>query len=409
MGEGGQFGFGEFPDDPGDDLPGPEPLRGWISPEDRLWRHPSEMASSSAALPRGRRGAVAGRLGGRWSALAVGAFGAAAVASAAVVVTSASPTPVATGHIAATDTSLVTGSAGTARGNPSPTVGADVAGVVEAMEASLVALVPQGTTSGGPATGVVLPGGDLVLTAASALADATSVTVETAGGQHETGTVEGVDTTSGVAVVRVPDPVAAATFGGEDVTTHQLVVAACRCSGVGGRLPWAVTMVHEVGTPATLDGGPALVDAIEAEMPLGPAAFGSVILDDQGQVLGVLDGERTAGGETFGYFVPADLAVGVAQELATKHRVVRGWLGVVCQDGAVAGATVTTVLPGSPAAAAGMRAGDIVEAVGSHRVGSLADLEALLYTTPPGSHLTLTVSRGGTVHSTEVTLSGSPS
>ncbi|MDE3087091.1 MAG: PDZ domain-containing protein, partial [Acidobacteriota bacterium] len=197
--------------------------------------------------------------------------------------------------------------------------------------------------------------------------------------------------------------------GQEQVTPHQLVVAICRCGGATGSPPWAVTMVHQVGTAATLDGGPALVDAIEAQMPLGPAASGSVILDDEGQVLGVLDGERTAGSETFGYFVPAGLAVGVAQELAAAHRVTRGWLGVVCEDDGVAGATVTTVLPGSPAAGAGLHPGDVVEAVGSHRVGSLADLEALLYTTPPGSRLTLSVQRGGSVRTAQVTLASSPS
>ena len=411
MGEGGQFGFGEYPDDLGDDTAGAEPLRGWISPEDRLWRHPSEMAASAPSASQGRlrRGAAGGRLGGKWSALAAGALGAAAVASAAVVVTGGTSTSV-TGRIAATDTSLVTNPAGTTGSSSAVTADPEVAGVVEAMEASLVTILPQGGSgAAAAATGVVLPGGDLVLTAASALGNAPAVVVETAAGRRQTGTVEGVDAGSGVAVVRIPAPIPAATFGDEAVSPHQLVVAACRCRGSGGNLPWAVTMVHQVGTAATLDGGPSLVDAIEAEMPLGPGATGGVILDVQGQVLGVLDGERSAGAETFGYFVPAGLALGVAQELAAKHRVTRGWLGVVCEDDGAAGATVTTVLPGSPAATAGLRPSDVVEAVGAKRVGSLADLEALLYTTPPGTHLELTVSRAGSVRTMPVTLAGTPS
>ena len=409
MGEGGQFGFGEYPDDLGDDTAGAETLRGWISPEDRLWRHPSEVAASASSSPHGRprRAAAGGRLGGKWSALAAGALGAAAVASAAVVLTGGTSTPVA-GRIAATDTSLVTNPAGTAGASPAVTADPEVASVVEAMQASLVTILPQGGSAAG-ATGVVLPGGDLVLTAASALGNATAVVVETAAGRRQTGTVEGVDAGSGVAVVRVPAAIPAAAFGDEELSPHELVVATCRCRGSGGSLPWAVTMVHQVGTAATLDGGPSLVDAIEAEMPLGPGATGGVILDVQGQVLGVLDGERSVGSETFGYFVPAGLAVGVAQELAAKHRVTRGWLGVVCEDDGAAGATVTTVLPGSPAATAGLRPSDVVEAVGSTRVGSLADLEALLYTTPPGTHLDLTVSRGGSVRTMQVTLAGTPS
>ncbi|MDE3087421.1 MAG: hypothetical protein KGJ77_11725, partial [Acidobacteriota bacterium] len=257
MGEGGRFGFGEYPDDLGDDTAGAEPLRGWIAPEDRLWRHPSEMAASSPAPGPARRGA---RSSGRWSALAAGALGAAAVASAAVGVTGGSSAPGAGGRIAATDTSLVTAPAAAAGNTPSVTVGSDVAGVVAATEASLVTLLPQGASSPRPSTGVVLPGGDLVLTAASALGGATSVVVETANGGRQEGAVEGVDSGAGVAVVRVPQRIPAATFGQEQVTPHPLVVAICRCSGAAGSPPWAVTMVHQVGPAATLDGGPALVD-----------------------------------------------------------------------------------------------------------------------------------------------------
>src|ERR1700719_2664235 len=72
MERGGPFTGGENPEDPdgaGDDAGAPQ--RGWLSPEDRLWRHPSEVAglgpprSASSYFSPGveRR---AGRLGPRW-------------------------------------------------------------------------------------------------------------------------------------------------------------------------------------------------------------------------------------------------------------------------------------------------------------------------------------------------------
>jgi S1-C subfamily serine protease len=86
----------------------------------------------------------------------------------------------------------------------------------------------------------------------------------------------------------------------------------------------------------------------------------------------------------------------------------RGWLGVLCQDDDSIGAAVTTVLPGSPASLAGLRPGDVVEAVDSHLVRSLADLQARLYTSAPGTQLELTVLRDGAVDTTAVTLVSPP-
>jgi len=201
------------------------------------------------------------------------------------------------------------------------------------------------------------------------------------------------------------------------VTAHQLTVAACRCGSGGGTQAGndtpkgSVGMVRTVGTAATEDGGPALVDAIEAEMPLGPSASGSVLLDDDGNVLGVLAGQRTSGGDTFGYFVPAPLAVAVAEELARDHAVTKGWMGVVCQDGTGTGTgtTVTAVVPDSPAAQAGIRPGDVVVAVDAHPVSSVADLQARLYMSPPGTHLQLSVVHAGSVEVMPITVVANPS
>ena len=87
-------------------------------------------------------------------------------------------------------------------------------------------------------------------------------------------------------------------------------------------------------------------------MPLGPASSGGVLLDGHGRVVGILDGQMSAGNDTIGVFVPAPLAEGVARELAETHRSDHGWLGVKCTDQAApAGAPVTAILPGSPASA----------------------------------------------------------
>ncbi|MHB8680839.1 MAG: S1C family serine protease [Acidimicrobiales bacterium] len=418
MDSGGAYSFGELPDDfgaPGVEGEADAPLRGWIPPDDRLWRHPSELRAAAAPDAAPSR-----RPGGRVALVAVGVCSAALVAGVAVAVTSGgSPLPAGVGRsIAASETSLVTvpgGAAQTPGSVAAVPTGPEVVQIVAAMRPSLVVVRPSGSTGGAGLTGVVLPGGDLVVTAAAAAAGMSRVDVLTSDGRRHQGQVVGVDERAGVAVVHVAGDLQPADFADEAVQLHQLALTACLCKGAAkpaaatAGADVAVGMVRQVGTAATLDGGPSLVDAIEAEVPLGASSWGGVLLDDQGEVVGLLDGERNVGNDMVGYFVPSSLVVAVAEELAGGHGVTRGWLGVVCVDDSAGGATVTTVLPGSPAAAAGLRPGDVVEAVDSHAVGSLADLQARLYTASPGTKLLLTVRRSGQLSTTPVTVAASPS
>ncbi len=414
MESGGPFGFDEPPDDFGPGDPDDAP-RGWVHPDDRLWRHPSELGRADPPLggrPRSWRPAT--RLG----TLVLGVAGAVVVTGVALAMTAGgSSGPDLTGPaVTGLDTSMVTEPVTPANTTAAPTapVAPAVVQVVDSESASLVTLIPDGSGPAPLATGVVLPSRTFVVTAASAVEEGQVMTVLTADGQRLRGVVQGVDAHSGIAVVQVSGPLVPADFVDEAVSANELAVTACRCDkstgtpGSPAEPDVALGMVHAVGTPATDDGGPTLVDAIEAEIPLG-SAMGAVLIDDEGGVLGILDGERSAGGDTFGYFVPAPLALGVADELAQFHHVDRSWLGVVCQDAGGAGAAITTVIPDSPAAAAGLQPGDIVEAVDSHAVSSLADLQGRLYPVLPGTELELTILRDGTIDTTSVTLGALPS
>ena len=138
---GGPFNFGDFPNDPDDaahedDVPAPA----WLPPEDRLWRHPSEVARhgqpqggsppAGIGLPTLRRD--------RRFAVTVGVVGAAAVATAVVVAFTVTNTPgvkPATLAVAsATNVSLAT--APVATGITSPLA----LQMVEALRPSLVAI-----------------------------------------------------------------------------------------------------------------------------------------------------------------------------------------------------------------------------------------------------------------------------
>jgi S1-C subfamily serine protease len=420
MEHGGLSGGGN-PDDPdgiGDEAGVPQ--RGWLSPEDRLWRHPSEV--SGFGLPRS---VAADRVPGmgrqarrraRRASLAAGVVGVAALtATLAVVLTFVDTKAPTVASKAGASGRIDAVPASTTSLTSMPVVGRDVMQLVAAVRPSLVGLEPLGADGPTSMTGVVLPGGELVVTAASAVAGASQLDVVTASGKRLRGRVMGSDAHSGVAVISTTGGLAPATFADEDVKPSDIDIVACLCAQApsssapsDAAAAAAVGMVQEVGTSVDLDGGTDLVNAIEAEMPLGPTSWGGVLLDSHGRVLGILDGQMSADDDTIGLFVPSPLAEGVALELAKDHHVDHGWLGVDCADTSTPGAELTAILPGSPAAKAGLQPGDVVLAVDAHAVDSAADLQERLYTVSPGNPVQLEVARDGGTRVLTVRLAGSP-
>lgn len=268
--------------------------------------------------------------------------------------------------------------------------GAALATMIANLRPSLVELVSgRGRDLG---TGVVLPEGDLVLTSATAVAGRSRIVAITASGRRLHGHVVGVDTDSGVAVVGVSRQLPPATFSDEEVTAGEFALAACMCSSPNAGPDTALAKVTDVGTTAARSGSHPLVDAIDAAAPLGSDAEGGVLLDADGEVIGILDARRSTRSTDLGVFVPASLATGTAEQLAAGHPVVHGWLGVAAtdEDGGC-GAVVVEVMPESPAFASGLSAGDVIDTVDGHPVCSLADLQGQLYVLAPDERVRLGV------------------
>ena len=115
------------------------------------------------------------------------------------------------------------------------------------------------------------------------------------------------------------------------------------------------------------------VDFIQTDAAINPGNSGGPLLDLNGHVVGVNSqiSSRTGGFMGLSVAIPIDVAIDVVDQLKEKGRVSRGWLGVLIQDVTrdlaetfglqhPHGALVAQVLAGSPAEAAGLRAGDII-------------------------------------------------
>jgi S1-C subfamily serine protease len=85
-----------------------------------------------------------------------------------------------------------------------------------------------------------------------------------------------------------------------------------------------------------------------------------------------------------------------------------GWLGVVIRDLAPQGLAgrpgteVIEVMPDSPAAAAGLRVGDVLRSIDGHQLGGASDLVRYMRRVPPGVAVHLEVDRDGQVIALEV-------
>jgi S1-C subfamily serine protease len=390
--DGDWFSFGDVPDDA--DGPGDDDTfhKGWIHPDDRLWRHPSEFARTGGAPAL--EGAGRDRWRERRVAIAAGTFGAAAVAAAAAVVLALANPPVdrvAAGGVRASDTSLVT-------------VPSNVASRANSvLSRSLVELQAAGSGHV-PLTGVVLPGGHLIVTTAFAAAGAKRMQVTTSGGRHIEGTVVATDESSGVTVVATDERLSSAPFADELVSPGELALVACLQGRASASSPSAyvtVAVVQQVGRQVKEGDGQSLMDAIEAHTQMH--AMGGVLLDSAGEVIGILNRQVDVPSGTMGLFVPAALALDVANELATSHHIDHGWIGVADSNApGDSGAEIDGVLSGSPAATSGLQPGDVVTAVNGHKVLTYADLQARLYTIPPGETVQLTVDRNGSLDTLSV-------
>ena len=94
----------------------------------------------------------------------------------------------------------------------------------------------------------------------------------------------------------------------------------------------------------------------------------------------------------------------VVKQLLASGKVEHAYLGVSVGPTTGSGARVGSVKSGSPAAAAGLKAGDVIKAFGGHRILSPEDLIAAVNAKQPSDKVTITYTRNGATRTAHVTL-----
>ncbi len=380
----------------------PKPYREPPSPDDRVWRHPSEFGPKP---PSGRRQLW---VVGMASAVAASVLstGLAVVAGNLLDAGGGGGRPVETGGVL-----------------PTPTlVGAraDVVSVADRVRPAIVQLRVERSRNGS-GSGVVFGSDGHILTNAHVVEGATSLTVVLSTGREVAGRVVGSDPDSDTAVVKMDGgPYPAADLGSAaDLKVGQEAIAIGSPLGLTGGPSVTVGVVSALHRDVRTRTGKGLRDMVQTDAPIAPGSSGGALLDANGKVIGITTAMAMtdAGAEGFGFATPIDAARLAAEQLMATGRVVNVWLGVEGSDldwptaqslNVDGGAIVERVKSDSPAERAGLAARDVIVAVNGRPVTSMGMLVVSVRAHRPGEVCTLDVVRDNQHHGMSVTVAERP-
>ena len=172
------------------------------------------------------------------------------------------------------------------------------------------------------------------------------------------------------------------------------------------------------GSSSRPDAGP-YDDFLQIDAPVNQGNSGGPTFNAQGEVVGVDTAifSPSGGSVGIGSAVASDLAKGVVQQLKDNGKVARGWLGVESMTQDIAdslglkdakGAIVGKVVKDSPAAAAGLKDGDVVASVNGESVADWHDFAQKIAALGPKKDAELTIIRNGSPQTVKVTLGAPP-
>jgi len=276
---------------------------------------------------------------------------------------------------------------------------------------------------------MVLTSSGVVLTNNHVIRDATAIRVVVpTTGRSFTAKVVGYDASDDVAVLQASGASNLKTIPvGDSATLNagQSVKALGNAGGTGSlrSASGTVTGVDRAITVSDDQGGSeSLAGMIETNAAVQPGDSGGPLMNAAGQVVGMDTAASVGNGfeqaaTSAGFAIPIDKARWIALQImggnasATIHLGGTAFLGVEVEEDSYggSGAVITSVVPGSPAAAAGLTPGDLITSVGGQVVSSPAGLTTIVTTQKPGAPVSATyVDQEGATQTANLALASGP-
>ena len=283
----------------------------------------------------------------------------------------------------------------------------------------------QGAQAAG--TGMILTSSGEVLTNNHVVEGATSIKVVIVStGATYTAKVVGTDPTDDVAVLQLQGASGLQTAkvgNSSGVKAGDAVTAVGNAGGTGGTPSAAKGSVVATGQSLTAsdeNGSNAenLTDMIEISAAVVAGDSGGPLYDANGNVIGMDTAASNSfargGGQTVAYAIPIDKAQKIADQIESGHETSTihigypAFLGVSLQD-ALNGSVIAAVGNGTPAAKAGLQAGDVITSVDGKAITSASSLSSVIAGHDPGDHVKIAwTDTSGQTHTATVTLATGP-
>jgi serine protease Do len=279
-------------------------------------------------------------------------------------------------------------------------------------------------------SGFLIDANGTIVTNNHVIAHAKSVSVTLADGTTLPAKIVGRDPGSDLAVLRIKADGRKLPFlqlgDSNAVRVGQWVIAVGNPFGLSGTVTAGIVSARgrDIGD------GPFNTSFIQVDAPINRGNSGGPLLTQDGKVVGVNTAilSPTGGSVGIGFAIPSEMVRNVVDQIEANGHVTRGYLGVQAQaitpalasalhlsrdDGDTRapdkqGALIADVQADSPAAQAGLKSGDIIQAVDGKMVGNPGQLVQLIAGMQPGKTATLSVLRDGDVRKVDVTLATRP-
>lgn len=265
-----------------------------------------------------------------------------------------------------------------------------------------------------------------IITNNHVISDADTISVKLSNGASYDGKVLGKDQNTDVAVVQIKD----ANFKRSGLS--EVYLADSDRSKIGELVlaagaPFGLEASFSLGIISATNRDNLAITAIgsfiQTDAAINPGNSGGPLLNVDGQVVGMNTAifSRTGASAGIGFAVPSNIVREVATQLITKGKVSRGYLGVNLMQNldeditsglnlpeGTSGALVGGVRPNTPAAKAGLEAGDVIVAIDNKPVDDNQTLTTRIGLMPPGTKVDMTVLREGKKRNLIVTLAQFP-
>jgi serine protease Do len=266
-------------------------------------------------------------------------------------------------------------------------------------------------------SGFFISGDGYIVTNNHVVDHASEVTVTTAEGKSMSAKVIGVDSKTDLALLKAEGSnFPYVTFAAHTPRVGDWVIAVGNPFGLGGTVTAGIVSARgrDIGS------GP-YDDFLQIDAPVNHGNSGGPTFDAEGEVVGVNTAifSPSGGSVGIGFAIASDVVKNVVQQLKDNGSVTRGWIGVQIQNVTAdladdlglkeqTGALVAAAQKDSPAAAAGVKSGDVITAVDGETVADPHDLARRIAALGPKKTVKLALTRSGSPMTIDVTLGTMP-